>query len=234
MPTPRTRRELQLRHDMMRAKLDGHMLTAADRLQPLSRERQQPAGALRARHRPQLLGRLRRRRIAEIDALIRDTAGQPLFLGAQGRAAASRPGSTPRPSRRCARPSACSRSSSAPIRRSRSSQTKSCWPGRWSPPTSRAILDEAIKILTHALGADKPCGKARTTTGWAGISWPWPTSARATRRGPAGHGAQALLFGQRQGHPRGPDLRQARPDKFARGSRGWLIAEDIITYKIPA
>ena len=22
--------------------------------------------------------------------------------------------------------------------------------------------------------------------------------------------------------------------KFARGSRGWLIAEDIITYKIPA
>ena len=51
--------QLQHRHDMMRAKLEGHVLAPADRLQPLSRERHQPARALRARHRPQLLGRLR-------------------------------------------------------------------------------------------------------------------------------------------------------------------------------
>ena len=51
--------QLQLRHDMMRAKLDGHMLAHAAGIQPLPRERQQPAGALRARHRPQLLGQLR-------------------------------------------------------------------------------------------------------------------------------------------------------------------------------
>ena len=102
--------QLQLRHDMMRAKLDGHVLAAADRLQPLSGKRHQPARALRARHRPQLLGQLRRRRSSEIDALIRDRPDNPYFWELKGELLREGRPARRRPSSRCAGPSACSRS----------------------------------------------------------------------------------------------------------------------------
>ena len=83
------------------------------------------------------------------------------------------------------------------------------------------------------MGADKPCGKARTTTGWAG----YQLSVAYQRKG---NEAEALLATARKHfHWQRHDIRDAQihakraQGKFARGSRGWLIAEDIITYKIP-
>jgi predicted Zn-dependent protease len=57
-----------------------------------------------------------------------------------------------------------------------------------------------------------------------------------------GNEAEALLATARKHFYSGnaKDIREAQiyakraQGKFARGSRGWLIAEDIITYKIPA
>ena len=77
--------ELQLRHDMMRAKLDGHVARTADRYQPLPRKQQQPARALRARHRPQLLRpSCSASDAGEIDALIREKPDNPYFWELKG------------------------------------------------------------------------------------------------------------------------------------------------------
>ena len=130
--------ELQLRHDMMRAKLDGHMLPVPAGVQPLPREQQQPAGALRARDRPQLLGQLRAGAARDRRADSRQ-AGQPLLLGAQGRAAAQGRAVRRCDRRRCARRSSLLEQAEADAtRRSPTRRPRSCWAGRWSPPTIRA------------------------------------------------------------------------------------------------
>ena len=86
-------RQLQLRHDMMRAKISTATL---DRPQTVYNrypaKRQQPAGALRARASPAIARAGASQAIAEIDALIQRKAGQPLFLGAEGRAATAKAG----------------------------------------------------------------------------------------------------------------------------------------------
>ena len=96
-------------------------------------------------------------------------------------------------------------------------------------------LDEAIRILTSTLGADKPLGQGEDDD-WMG----WYQLAVAYQR--KGNEAEALLATARKHFYSGnaKDIREAQiyakraQGKFARGSRGWLIAEDIITYKIPA
>ena len=95
-------------------------------------------------------------------------------------------------------------------------------------------LDEAINILTIALGADKPLWQGDDDD-WMG----WYQLAVAFQR--KGNEAEALLATARKHFYSGnaKDIRDAQvyakraQTKFARGSRGWLIAEDIITYKIP-
>jgi predicted Zn-dependent protease len=95
-------------------------------------------------------------------------------------------------------------------------------------------LDQAIGILTRVLGADKPLGQGEDDD-WMG----WYQLALAYQR--KGNEAEALLATARKLFHSGnaKDIREAQiyakraQVKFARGSRGWLIAEDIITYKIP-
>jgi len=84
------------------------------------------------------------------------------------------------------------------------------------------------------LGADKPLWQGEDDD-WMG----WYQLAVAYQR--KGNEAEALLATARKHFHSGnaKDIRDAQiyakraQGKFARGSRGWLIAEDIITYKIP-
>ena len=104
-----------------------------------------------------------------------------------------------------------------------------------SSRTMPGYLDEAIGILTTALGADQA-----------------PVARRGRRlAGLVSAGRGLLAQGQRWRRPCSPrraststratprtsatprSMPSAPRRKFARGSRGWLIAEDIITYKNP-
>jgi predicted Zn-dependent protease len=96
------------------------------------------------------------------------------------------------------------------------------------------LLDEAIAILTNVLGADKPLfqGEDDDWLGW------WQLAIAFQKKG---NEAEALLATARKLFYSGgaKDIREAQiyakraQQIFARGSRGWLIAEDIVTYKIP-
>ena len=95
-------------------------------------------------------------------------------------------------------------------------------------------LDEAIAILTSVLGADKPLWQGEDDD-WLG--W-WQLAVAYERKG---NQAEALLATARKLFYSGnaKDIREAQvyakraQQIFTRGSRGWLIAEDIVTYKIP-
>jgi predicted Zn-dependent protease len=96
------------------------------------------------------------------------------------------------------------------------------------------LLDEAITILTHVLGADKPLWQGEDDD-WMG--W-WQLAVAYDRKG---NQAEALLATARKHFYSGnaKDIHEAQiyakraQQVFSRGSRGWLIAEDIITYKAP-
>ena len=92
---------LQPRHDLTRAKLSGFLDPPRRRRAPLSDQRQQPAGALCARHRDLPLRRSARRARADRRA-DPGAAEQSLFPRAQGPGAARSRQAPPRRSRRCA------------------------------------------------------------------------------------------------------------------------------------
>ena len=91
------------------------------------------------------------------------------------------------------------------------------------------------RILTNVLGADKPLWQGEDDD-WLG--W-WQLAVAYERKG---NTAEALLATARKLFYSGSakDIREAQihakraQQIFTRGSRGWLIAEDIVTYKIPA
>ena len=224
--------QLQLRHDMMRAKLDGHMLPAAAGLQPLSRQQHRSAGALRPRHRPQLLGQLRPGHARDRRPHPRP-AGQPVFLGVQGRVVSE------------GRPAGGGHRAAAAGRRPpREAEAREPWLstsqaqimlGRAMVSTNDPrYLDEAIALLTNVLGADKPLWQGEDDD-WLG--W-WQLAVAYERKG---NQAEAMLATARKLFYSGnaKDIREAQvfakraQQIFTRGSRGWLIAEDIVTYKIP-
>jgi predicted Zn-dependent protease len=225
--------ELQFRHDMMRAKLDGHVLPlqAALNRYPASNT-SLPARYARAIARncsgncAQSLG--------EIDALIRERPEYPFFWELRGELLV-KAGQAPHAIE------SLRRAVSLLERQKRTKPTLSL--SQTNILLARALVDannpgyleEAIKILTQTLGADKPLGQGEDDD-WMG----WYQLAIAYQR--KGNEAEALLATARKHFYSGnaKDIREAQiyakraQGKFPRGSRGWLIAEDIITYKIPA
>jgi predicted Zn-dependent protease len=224
--------ELQLRHDMMRAKLAGHVYT------PQHVYNRYPASdnSLPARYARAIARNCSgncAQALPEIDALIREKPDNPYFWELRGELLV-KGGHAPH--------------AIEPLRRAIAilERQKRAQPGlSYSQTTimlARALVDsndprhleEAIRILTHALGADKPLGQGEDDD-WMG----WYQLAIAFQR--KGNEAEALLATARKHFFSGnaKDIREAQiyakraQGKFARGSRGWLIAEDIITYKIP-
>ena len=76
---------LQMRHDMMRAKISAFMERPGHRLPPLSAVRHQPAGALRPRHPTYRHGDLRDA-LPQIDGLIQAQPANPYFYELRGQA----------------------------------------------------------------------------------------------------------------------------------------------------
>jgi predicted Zn-dependent protease len=224
--------ELQLRHDMMRAKLDGHMLPAqlVFNRYPASNN-SLPARYARATARNCSGGCTKA--LGEIDALIRDRPENPYFWELKGELLLKNGQFS---------------EAVAPLRKAVSllDQQKRTQPSTSSSQTQimlgRAlvssndprVLDEAIAILTHVLGADKPLWQGEDDD-WLG--W-WQLAVAYERKG---NTAEALLATARKLFYSGSakDIREAQvaakraQQIFTRGSRGWLIAEDIVTYKIP-
>jgi predicted Zn-dependent protease len=225
--------ELQFRHDMMRAKLGGHILTpaaVANRYPPS--DTSLPARYARAIAR-NCSGSCTQA-LQEVDALIRDRPDYPYFWELKGEllVKAGYPAPAIEPLRKAV-------AILEGMKRARSTisltQTKIVLARALLASNDPRYLDEAIKILTVALGADKPLGQGEDDD-WMG----WYQLALAYQR--RGDEAEALLATARKHFHSGnaKDIREAQiyakraQAKFARGSRGWLIAEDIITYKIPA
>ena len=77
---------LQVRHDLMRAKLFGFIDPRDGVGAPLSDQRQQPAGALCARHRDLSLRQPAAARSQQIDALIQAQPQNPYFHELKGQA----------------------------------------------------------------------------------------------------------------------------------------------------
>jgi len=225
--------ELQLRHDMMRAKLSGHVLPAqlVFNLYPAT-DNSLPARYARAIARNCSGGCAQA--IQDIDALIREKPDNPYFWEMKGEllVKAGNPIPAIEPLRRAVglleklKPAHPSYSSS---------QTNIMLARALVASNDPRYLEEAIKILTHALGADKPLWQGEDDD-WMG----WYQLAVAFQR--KGNEAEALLATARKHFYSGnaKDIREAQiyakraQNQFPRGSRGWLIAEDIITYKIPA
>ena len=84
---PRIRRKLQLRHDLMRAKLSGYLESPQTVFNRYPLTRQQSAGALRPRHRPRYFqggpGSLEAA-LAGVDSLLRDRPDYPYFWEVKG------------------------------------------------------------------------------------------------------------------------------------------------------
>jgi predicted Zn-dependent protease len=225
--------ELQLRHDMMRAKLAGHVLPPqiVFNRYPAS-DNSLPARYARAIARNCSGGCAQA--IQEIDVLIRERPDNAYFWELKGEllVKAGHPAQAIEPLRRAvglldklkrAHPSLSL------------SQTNIMLARALVASNEPRFLEEAIKILTQALGADKPLWQGEDDD-WMG----WYQLAVAFQR--KGNEAEALLATARKHFYSGnaKDIREAQiyakraQTKFARGSRGWLIAEDIITYKVPA
>lgn len=225
--------ELQLRHDMMRAKLDGHMLSAqlVFNRYPAS-DNSLPARYARAIAR-NCSGSCAQA-LPEVDALIRDRPDNPYFWELKGELQVKAGQYT---------------EAIAPLRKAvalldklkrakpwiSSSQTQIMLGRALVSSEDPRLLDEAIAMLTNVLGADKPLWQGEDDD-WLG--W-WQLAVAYERKG---NTAEALLATARKLFYTGgaKDIHEAqiyakRAQKiFTRGSRGWLIAEDIVTYKIPA
>ena len=224
--------ELQLRHDMMRAKLDGHMLPAQLVFNRYpANNNSLPARYARAIARNCSGGCTQA--LPELDALIRDRPENPYFWELKGELLLK---------------AGLYGDAIAPLRKAASllEQMKRTHPSVSNSQTQimlgRALvssndprqLDEAIAILTHVLGADKPLWQGEDDD-WLG--W-WQLAVAYERKG---NTAEALLATARKLFYSGSakDIREAQihakraQQIFTRGSRGWLIAEDIVTYKIP-
>ena len=225
--------ELQLRHDMMRAKLAGNVLTpsAVFNLYPASNT-SLPARYARAIAR-NCSGNCAQA-IPDIDALIRDKPDYPYFWELKGelQVKAGYAAQAIEPLRRAVALLDKQKRSNPAMSLS---QTNITLARALIGSNDPRYLDEAVEILTYALGADKPLGQGEDDD-WMG----WYQLAIAYQR--KGNEAEALLATARKHFYSGnaKDIREAQiyakraQAKFARGSRGWLIAEDIITYKIPA
>jgi predicted Zn-dependent protease len=225
--------ELQWRHDMMRAKLNGHMLT------PQLVYNRYPASdnTLPARYARAIARNCSGNcatAIGEVDALIRDKPDNGYFLELKGEllVKAGYPAQAIEPLRRAIALLDKQKRVSPSLSLS---QTNIMLARALVASNEPRYLDEAVKILTYALGADKPLWQGEDDD-WMG----WYQLAIAYQR--LGNEAEALLATARKHFYSGnaKDIREAQiyakraQGKFARGSRGWLIAEDIITYKIPA
>ncbi len=224
--------ELQLRHDMMRAKLDGHMLPARVVL-----NRYPPSNtSLPARYARAIAANCSgncAQALNEIDALIRDRPDYPYFWELKGELLVK----TGRPAE-AIQPLRTAISLLTKIKRSAPhvsmSQTQIMLGRALVSTNDPRHLDEAIALLTSVLGADRPLfqGEDDDWMGW------WQLAVAYQRKG---NEAEALLATARKHFYSGnaKDIREAQvyakraQTKFARGSRGWLIAEDIITYKVP-
>jgi predicted Zn-dependent protease len=224
--------ELQLRHDMMRAKLDGHMLPAR-----LVLNRYPPNNtSLPARYARAIAANCSgncAQALNEIDALIRDRPDYPYFWELKGEllVKTGRPIEAIEPLRKAIALLAKIKRAAPHISLS---QTQIMLGRALVSANDPRYLDEAISLLTGVLGADRPLfqGEDDDWMGW------WQLAVAYQRKG---NEAEALLATARKHFYSGnaKDIREAQvyakraQAKFARGSRGWLIAEDIITYKVP-
>ena len=224
--------ELQLRHDMMRAKLDGHMLP----MQLVFNRYPASNTSLPARYARAIARNCSggcAQALPEIDALIRDRPDNPYFWELKGELLLKAGQYT---------------EAIAPLRKATAlldklkranpsvsySQTQIMLGRALVSSNDPRLLDEAIAILTNVLGADKPLWQGEDDD-WLG--W-WQLAVAYQRKG---NEAEALLATARKLFYSGnaKDIREAQiyakraQQIFARGSRGWLIAEDIVTYKIP-
>jgi predicted Zn-dependent protease len=224
--------QLQHRHDMMRAKLEGHVLAPQIVYNRYpANDTSLPARYARAIARNCSGGCVQA--MQEIDALIRDRPDNPYFWELKGElyVKAGQATQAIEPLRRAV-------ALLEKLKRANPSmslsQTNILLARALVSANDESYLDEAIKILTLALGADKPLWQGDDDD-WMG----WYQLAIAFQR--KGNEAEALLATARKHFYSGnaKDIRDAQiyakraQTKFARGSRGWLIAEDIITYKIP-
>jgi predicted Zn-dependent protease len=224
--------QLQLRHDMMRAKLDGHMLAA----QLVFNRYPASNTSLPARYARAIARNCSGncvQAIPDIDALIRDRPDNPYFWELKGELylKAGQPLEAIEPLRRAAAILDKMKRTNPWIS---SSQTQIMLGRALVSTNDPRYLEEAIAILTSVLGADKPLWQGEDDD-WLG--W-WQLAVAFQRKG---NEAEALLATARKHFYSGnaKDIREAQiyakraQSKFARGSRGWLIAEDIITYKNP-
>ena len=224
--------ELQLRHDMMRAKLDGHILPVqlVFNRYPTSNT-SLPARYARAIARNCSGGCAQA--LPEIDALIQERPENPYFWELKGELLMK--------AGQYAEAVAPLRKATALLDKLKrgnptvsSSQTQIMLGRALVSSNDPRLLDESIAILTHVLGADKPLWQGEDDD-WLG--W-WQLAVAFQRKG---NEAEALLATARKHFYSGnaKDIQEAqvyakRAQKiFTRGSRGWLIAEDIVTYKIP-
>lgn len=223
---------LQLRHDMMRAKLDGHMLP------PQAVFNRYPANnnTLPARYARAIARNCSgncAQAISEIDALIKDRPDYPYFWEFKGELflKAGQPANAIEPLRKAVDQLNRLKQTNPALS---SSQTQIMLGRALVAANDTRHLGEAITILTGVLGADKPLWQGEDDD-WMG--W-WQLAVAHERQG---NEAEAMLATARKLFYSGnaKDIREAQlfakraQTKFARGSRGWLIAEDIITYKIP-
>jgi predicted Zn-dependent protease len=224
--------ELQLRHDMMRAKLDGHMLPVqiVFNRYPAS-DTSLPARYARAIAR-NCSGSCAQA-MPEIDALIRERPENPYFWELKGELLlkAGQSAEAIAPLRKAAALLEALKRTNPAVAYS---QTKIMLGRALVASNDPRFLDEAIAMLTNVLGADKPLWQGEDDD-WLG--W-WQLAEAYHRKGNEG---EALLATARKLFYSGgaKDIREAQiyakraQQIFARGTRGWLIAEDIVTYKIP-
>ena len=224
--------QLQLRHDMMRAKLDGHMLPM-----PLVFNRYPTSNnSLPARYARAIARNCSgscAQALPDIDALIRDKPDNAYFWELKGELLlkAGQAAEAIDPLRKAAGLLDKLKHANPTVSYS---QTQIMLGRAMVSSNDPRLLDEAITILTHVLGADKPLWQGEDDD-WMG--W-WQLAVAYDRKG---NQAEALLATARKHFYSGnaKDIHEAQiyakraQQVFSRGSRGWLIAEDIITYKAP-
>jgi predicted Zn-dependent protease len=224
--------QLQLRHDMMRAKLDGHMLP----MQLVFNRYPTTNNTLPARYARAIARNCSGscvQALSDIDALIRDKPDNAYFWELKGELLLKAGQSTEAidPLRKAAGLLDKLKRANPGVSYS---QTQIMLGRALVSSNDPRLLDEAIAILTNVLGADKPLWQGEDDD-WMG--W-WQLAVAYDRKG---NQAEALLATARKHFYSGnaKDIHEAQiyakraQQIFARGSRGWLIAEDIITYKAP-
>ena len=225
--------QLQLRHDMMRAKLDGHMLP----MQLVFNRYPASNNTLPARYARAIARNCSggcAQALPEVDTLIHDRPDNPYFWELKGELLLKAGQSTEAidPLRKAASLLDKLKKASPWVSLS---QTQIMLGRALVSSNDPRLLDEAIAILTNVLGADKPLWQGEDDD-WMG--W-WQLAVAYDRKG---NQAEALLATARKHFYSGnaKDIHEAQiyakraQQVFARGSRGWLIAEDIITYKAPS